>query len=106
LVVRPFQVYSYLFCNRMIKQFFGVVDSSAPNTFIVRDGEIIETHRLGILIGLELEKGIRFEISKQHPKYVFAQTLEEGNKVKITAHSDIRNDGRIAWKLDDVEVIQ
>jgi len=86
------------------KTFIGTIDSSSANNFTDLKGELIECWRVGLL--LSEDKGIVFNVGKNDPAYEDVQRVDVGDKVQIISHSNIKNDGSVRWKLDDISRVE
>lgn len=85
------------------KTFIGTIDASNENNFSDSEGRLIECWRLAIL--LSDEQGLVFNIGKEDPIYYDAASAEAGQKVQVIAHSVVKNDGKVRWKLDDIKQV-
>jgi len=85
------------------KKFVGEVLRSDANDFAGSDGEMVETHKLEVL--LTEDRGITFNISKQDGLYDIAQQIEPGQIVHVTAEPMIKNDGKVKYKAVAIEVV-
>jgi len=87
----------------MKKTFQGTVDRSEENVFTDSRGEVI--HLWEIIILLNEERGMRFNVSLNHPDYQKVQELTPGQRIEVEAESDVRLDGAIRWKFSNFKVI-
>jgi len=85
----------------MQKIFIGELIETGPNEWTNNKGELITTWK--IAVALTEEKAQLFNVSKDHPIYRVLPDLELGTKLKCTASSHVKPDGRIIWKLDNLE---
>lgn len=85
------------------KAFIGIVDTSCINEFNDGNGVLIRCWKLGLL--LSEDKGIVFNIGIDDPNYPHVSGLPIGARIKVIAESRINNDGRVKWKLAQIETV-
>jgi len=82
----------------MQKTFVGVIDQSQANSFVDSRGEKVDLWEIALL--LSDSRGMIFNVAKTHEQYDEIVELREGAKVEIMAHSEVKFDGKVKWKLD------
>jgi len=83
-----------------MKVFIGEVIESQLNEWINEKGDVMTTWRISIL--QSDEKGKRFNVSVNDPKYSEVSEYKKGDRVRIEAEPEVRNDDGVRWKLLDI----
>jgi len=85
----------------MQKKFVGEIIELGENNFNNAAGEVVELLRLAVQT--TDDKGMVFNVPKNTPLFEKLLEFVIGQKVVCTSHSTITNDGRVKWKLDEIE---
>jgi len=89
----------------MKKVFLGEALISERNEFAGREGDMIQTWKLGVM--LNDDKGVTFSISSRDTQlYDYASRIEVGQYVRIEADPAIRQDGRIKYRVSSLELVE
>jgi hypothetical protein len=83
-----------------MKVFIGEVIESGLNEWTNEKGDVMQTWRLAII--LNDERGKRFNVSVNDPKYSEVSQYQKGDRVRIEAIPDVRNDDTVRWRITDI----
>lgn len=83
-----------------VRRFSGIVVQSKENTFVAANGETVTTWLISLL--LNDERGINFNVSPNDEPYDEVQNLKIGDEIIVNANAEVRNDGRVKWRMQEL----